>query len=104
MGRMLGAFDDTNDLDRPDLNKCPDCGCYFVQDACPLCGKVCPEEYRAGNRKPVKMKNTRRRGNGRVQFVPWYQTTWFIILMLFIQPIVGLVLMWSGYWKQWVWC
>ena len=25
MGRMLGSFADNNELDRPDLNKCPDC-------------------------------------------------------------------------------
>ena len=56
MGRMLGSFADDTELDRPDLNKCPDCKCYFAGDTCPLCGKVCPEEMRAGNRKPVKVK------------------------------------------------
>jgi hypothetical protein len=57
MGRMLGAFD-SDEIDRPDLNKCPDCGCFFLQDTCPICGKLCPEEMRAGNRKPVKLKKT----------------------------------------------
>ena len=40
MGRMLGSFDPEDELDRPDLNKCPDCGCYFASDECPLCGKT----------------------------------------------------------------
>ena len=92
MGRMLGAHDDSNVLDRPDLNKCPDCGCFFAQDTCPLCGKVCPEEMRAGNRKPVKQKKVRYRSD-RVTFVEWYHSWWFIILMLFIFPIVGIVLL-----------
>ena len=56
MGRMLGSFADDEELDRPDLNKCPDCDCFFASDACPLCKKICPEEMRAGNRKPVKHK------------------------------------------------
>jgi len=54
MGRLLGSHADDRELDRPDLNKCPDCGCFFPQDNCPLCGKPCPEEMRAGNRKPPK--------------------------------------------------
>ena len=36
MGRMLGAFADDEELDRPDLNKCPDCNCFFDGDFCPL--------------------------------------------------------------------
>ena len=35
-----------------------------------------------------------------VQFVPWYLSTWFIILMLFFQPIIGLILVWVGYWRK----
>ncbi len=93
MGRMLGAFDDSNQIDRPDLNKCPDCGCFFADDVCPLCGKVCPEEMRAGNRKPVKQKKIRRSGGNRVTFVEWYHSWWFIILMLFVFPIVGIALL-----------
>ena len=49
MGRMLGSHG-SEELDRPDLNKCPDCGCFFSSDNCPLCGKPCPEEMRAGNK------------------------------------------------------
>ena len=56
MGRMLGAFADDGELDRPDLNKCPDCNCFFAGNNCPICGKECPEEMRAGNRAPVKPK------------------------------------------------
>ena len=97
MGRMLGAFADNNELDRPDLNKCPDCGCYFVQDACPLCGKVCPEEMRAGNRKPVKQpKRTRPSGNGRVTFVEWYHSWWVILLALIVFPLVGIILLFTS--------
>ncbi len=94
MGRMLGAFDNPEELDRPDLNKCPDCECFFAGDNCPLCGKTCPEEMRAGNRKPPK-KTKKHRGssNGRVTFVEWYHSWWFIILMMFFMPIVGIILL-----------
>lgn len=74
MGRMLGSFDPEDELDRPDLNKCPDCGCYFATDNCPLCGKVCPPEMRAGARVEPKKRRKRRAGSGRVQFIPWYHT------------------------------
>ena len=39
MGRLLGSFADREELDRPDLNKCPDCKCFFGGDNCPICGK-----------------------------------------------------------------
>ena len=94
MGRMLGAFDSDNDSERADLNKCPDCGCYFPQDHCPLCGKECPEEMRAGNRKPVKKKKRRFSGDsGRVTFMAWYHSWWFIILMLFVSPLISIILL-----------
>ncbi len=94
MGRNLGAFDNPEELDRPDLNKCPDCQCYFSGDSCPLCGKVCPEDMRAGNRKPPKKEKKRRSGNnGRVLFIEWYHRWWFIILMMFFMPIVGIILL-----------
>ena len=93
MGRMLGAFDPNDDLDRPDLNKCPDCGCYFAQLHCPLCGKECPEEMRAGNRKRKKRKKTRRGSSGRVTFVEWYHSWWFIVLMLLWVPLGGIILL-----------
>lgn len=93
MGRMLGAFDGDNELDRPDLNKCPDCGCYFAQDECPLCGKTCPEEFRAGNRKPVKKKKQRQSSYRRTTFVEWYHSWWFVILMLLVAPLIGIVLL-----------
>ena len=97
MGRMLGAFDSDNDNDRPDLNKCPDCGCFFAQDNCPLCGKLCPEEMRAGNRKPPKKERHKKgRTNGRVTFVEWYHSWWFIILMLFVMPVVGIILLFTS--------
>ena len=86
MGKLLGAHD-SEELDRPDLNKCPDCRCFFAGDNCPLCGKKCPEEMRAGNRAKVKPKKKRSTPNsGRVTFVSWYHSWLFIILMMFIMP------------------
>jgi hypothetical protein len=89
---MGTSFTTHDELDRPDLNKCPDCGCFFAQDNCPLCGKVCPEEMRAGNRKPVKKAKQRSGGSERVMFIQWFHQWWFIIAMLFVFPVVGLIL------------
>ena len=101
MGRMLGAFDNPQELDRPDLNKCPDCLCYFAQDTCPICGKVCPEEMRAGNRKPPKKQRRRKSSNGRVIFVEWYHSWLAIILFtIFISP-VGIILLITSPHKTW---
>lgn len=91
MGRMLGAYD-SDELDRPDLNKCPDCGCYFATDDCPLCGKICPEEMRAGNRAAVKKKKRRKNTSGRVQFIPFYYSWWFMIIISLIFPLAGMIL------------
>lgn len=94
MGRMMGAFDPDDQLDRPDLNKCPDCCCYFAGENCPLCGKPCPEEMKAGNRKEVKPKKKKGgSGSGRVTFISWYHRWWFIILMALWNPIVGAILL-----------
>ena len=100
MGRTLGAFD-SDEMDRPDLNKCPDCGCFFVQDTCPICGKLCPEEMRAGNRKPVKQKKNRGSvGSGRVVFVNWYHSWWFMALMMFIFPLAAIILLATSPYKR----
>jgi len=97
MGRQLGTFLDEDELDRPDLNKCPDCGCFFAEPYCPLCGKECPEEFRAGNRKPVRRSRRRRTENlGRVTFIEWYHSWWFIIVMLFMMPLVGIILLFTS--------
>ena len=102
MGRMRGVFDNDEELDRPDLNKCPDCGCFFAQDTCPICKKVCPEHMRAGNRAAVKKKKRRRSsGSGRVTFVDWYHSWWFIVLMLFFMPIIGIVLLITSPHERW---
>ena len=102
MGRMLGSFADEEELERPDLNKCPDCSCFFGGLNCPICGKVCPEEMRAGNRKPVKKKKTRRQsGSGRVTFVSWYHSWWFIVLMMIFFPLVGIVLLITSPHERW---
>ena len=92
---MMGAFDRDNDmLDRPDLNKCPDCGCFFSQDNCPLCGKPCPEEMRAGNRAaPKKQKYKYDSGYRTVMFVDWYHRWWFIALAALVSPIISIVLL-----------
>ena len=93
MGRFLGAYDG-EEIDRPDLNKCPDCGCFFAGDNCPLCGKTCPEEFRAGNRKAVKKKKKRGNSSSRtVTFMEWYHSWWVIILALIFFPVLGLVLL-----------
>lgn len=95
MGRNLGYFD-SDELDRPELNKCPDCECYFATEACPLCGKLCPEEMRAGNRAKVKPPKARRNSSGRVQFVEWYHSWWFILITMYLMPIVGIVLFFTS--------
>ncbi len=91
MGRSLGYFD-SDELDRPELNKCPDCECYFASEECPLCGKICPEEFRAGHRAKVKPPKKKRNSSGRVQFIAWYHSWWFILLMFFVSRIAGLIL------------
>lgn len=95
MGRLLGSHD-AEELDRPDLNKCPECGSYFAPGAeyCPICQAFCPDEFRAGNRKPVKVKKqTFSRASSRVTFVEWYHSWWFIAIALIFMPIVGIVLL-----------
>ncbi len=100
MGTTFGFSEEDRTRDFPDLNKCPDCETFFADDCCPLCGKRCPEAFRAGNRKRVKQKKSRRGNSGRVIFVPWYHTTPFVIAMLVIQPLIGLILTWTGYWQN----
>ena len=95
MGRSLGYFD-SDELDRPELNKCPDCECYFATEECPLCGKICPENFRAGNRAKVKKPKKRKNSSGRVQFIPWYHSWLFIIAMMFIQPVIGIILFFTS--------
>ncbi len=97
MGKMLGAFADEQELDRPDLNKCPDCKCFFESDNCPFCGKECPENMRAGNRPAVKQKKKKKySGTGRVTFIDWYHSWWFIAIMILFFPIVGMVLLFTS--------
>lgn len=93
MSRLLGSHADVDELDRPDLNKCPDCKCFFASEKCPLCGKVCPEEMRAGNRKAEKKRRKRGGGSGRVTFVEWYHSWWFILIMMFTFTVVGIILL-----------
>lgn len=95
MGRSLGYYD-SDELDRPELNKCPDCECFFASDECPLCGKICPEEMRAGNRAKVKPPKKRKNSSGRVQFIPWYHSWWFILLMMYFMPIAGIILFFTS--------
>jgi hypothetical protein len=95
MGRNLGYFD-SDELDRPELNKCPDCECYFASEECPLCGKICPEDMRAGNRAPVKPPKKKKNSSGRVQFIPWYHTWWFILIMMYVMPVAGIILFFTS--------
>ena len=95
MGRSLG-YHDSDELDRPELNKCPDCECFFASDECPLCGKICPEDMRAGNRAKVKPPKKRKNSSGRVQFVSWYHSWWFILLMMYFMPIAGIILFFTS--------
>ena len=95
MGRNLGYFD-SDELDRPELNKCPDCECFFASEECPLCGKVCPEAFRAGNRAKVKPPKKRKNSSGRVQFISWYHSWVFIAVMMVVQPIIGIILFFTS--------
>ena len=103
MGRMLGAFADDSELDRPDLNKCPDCNCFFAGNNCPICGKECPEEMRAGNRAPVKPKKQKRASydGSRTTFIEWYHSWWFIALMALFLPVVAIILLITSPYKRW---
>ena len=102
MGRFLGSHE-SEELDRPDLNKCPDCRCFFAGDNCPLCGKLCPEEMRAGNRAKVKASRSAPNPNaGRVTFIPWYHSWLCIILMLFVFPLLGIILLFTSPHKKWI--
>ncbi len=95
MGKLLGSHD-TDDLNRPDLNKCPECGSYFAPDAdnCPICGAYCPEDCRAGTRPaPKHKKQSFSRASSRVVFVEWYHSFWFIALAMLFMPIVGIILL-----------
>lgn len=92
MGKALGAFADDSELDRGDLNKCPDCNCFFAETHCPMCGKECPEEMRAGNRPAVKPQR-RRATTSTGAFISWYHSWWFMALMTLLFPIVGIILL-----------
>ncbi len=96
MSKQFG-YDET-ELDRPDLNKCPDCECYFSSLTCPLCHKICPEEMRAGNRlpPPKPKKKKRRSESGRVKFINWYHEWWFIVILFLIMPLAGLVVLFTS--------
>ena len=91
MGRDLGYFA-SDELDRPELNKCPDCECFFASEECPLCGKICPENFRAGNRAKVKKPKKRQNSSGRVQFIPVYHTWWFILIVFLFSRLAGAIL------------
>ncbi len=102
MSKDLGYFADREGVDNPDLNKCPDCECFFGGDFCPICGKECPEDMRAGNRKPPKKKRRSRGGSSRVTFIEWYHSWWFIAIMMVVMPIVGIILLLTSPHKKWV--
>ena len=47
-------------------------------------------------------KKKHKNSSGRVQFIPWYYTWWFILVMMFVMPVVGVILFFtSPYSKGW---
>lgn len=101
MSRQIGYFADDEVRDFPELNKCPDCETFFADACCPLCGRECPEEYRSGNRRPIRQRKRRRTSSsGRVQFIPWYHSTPVVIILLIVQPVIGLILTWTSHWRR----
>ena len=106
MGRFgtpqLGYMRDDDDNDIPELNKCPACGAFFEGDVCPVCKTVCPDDMKAGNRKPPSKKRKKQKSSGYKMPLPLYQQTWFIIIALFISKLVGIILVWTSDWKKWV--
>ncbi len=103
MGRLLGSHDADENYDRPDLNKCPDCQTYFASENCPICGKPCPDNMKAGARPAVKRKK-QKKGNAtrRVLYIDWYHNPWFILLMAFLFPIGAVILLiTSPHEKKW---
>ncbi len=109
MGRFgtpqLGYMRDDDDNDIPELNKCPACGAFFEGDVCPICKTVCPEEMKAGNRKPPSKNSKKKKKGKRIGYkvpLPLYQRTWFIVVALFVSKLVGIILVWTSDWKKWV--
>ncbi len=107
MGRFgtpqLGYLRDSEENDIPELNQCPSCGAFFEGDICPVCKTPCPEEMKAGNRKPPpKKRKKREKSYVRGLPPPLYQQTWFIIVVLFISKLFGILLVWMSEWKKWV--
>ena len=102
MGKLLGSYEMDEDHDIPELNKCPDCKTYFSTDNCPICGKPCPENMRAGNRPVIKAKKRKNSGGSpRVTFIPWYHRYWFIILMMIISPLIAIIVIATSPHKRW---
>jgi len=102
MGKLLGSFSEDERAERPDLNQCPDCECFFDGDNCPICNKECPQNMRAGNRPVVKQKKRRKNsGNGRVTFISWYHTWVFIIFMMIFSPIISAFLIITSPHEKW---
>ncbi|MBE6637745.1 MAG: hypothetical protein E7618_08105 [Ruminococcaceae bacterium] len=107
MGRFgspqLGYHAEEDENDIPELNKCPQCGAFFEGDLCPICKTRCPEEMKAGNRKPLKKARVRKsRAKGYRMPPVWYLRFWFILLISTVSRLAAVVLVWMTDWKTWL--
>ena len=102
MGKLIGSFSEDERAERPDLNQCPDCKCFFDGDNCPICNKECPQNMRAGNRPAVKQKKRRKNsGSSRVTFISWYHTWGFMVFMMIVSPIISAILIITSPHEKW---
>lgn len=87
--------------DNPELNRCPDCETLFEGDICPICKKPCPENMKAGNRKPIVEK--KEKAVKGATFTPVYFRWWFLLILFVLGlGIPALILFLASDRKKWV--